>query len=178
MAKKSEGKAKGGKRLLEAARKHQDALQAKGLSATVLERYQIALSGLDNENKGPNPAAQTLMRDITNEVGEFHSAIRKEFPGNASFQAFFKAGEPVPTDARGLLALGRQVAAEAPNFASNLIRHAINAATVKHLGSLCDQLEKEIGGADPRKDVEALEGQIRDVARVAFEGQAQLAEFE
>ena len=33
---------------------------------------------------------------------------------------------------------------EAPEFAQNLIKYAINAATVNHLKSLCDQLEKEI----------------------------------
>jgi hypothetical protein len=179
MAKKAE-KSKapaGGKKLLSAARKYQNELQAKGLSATVIDRYEIALGGLQHESKGPNPAAQVLMKDIARQAGEFQAAIRKEFPGNASFQAFFKAGEPMPEDARGLLVLGRQVAAEAPNFSANLIRYAINAATVKHLGFLCDQLDKEIGGADPQKEVPELEAQIREAARHAFEGQPQLAEF-
>ncbi len=178
MAKRAEAKKSASRgSLLDAARKHQDALQAQGLSASVLERYASALAGVENQGKGPNVAAQTLMKDITNEVGEFQAAMRKEFPGNAQFQAFFKSGEPMPADARGLLELGRVVAAEAPNFSSNLIRYAINAATVKHLSFLCDQLEKEIGGADPKKDVASLEEQIRDVARRAFEGKPELAEF-
>jgi hypothetical protein len=178
MAKKTEAKGKiSGRKLLEAARTHLDALQAKGLSVTVLDRLDIALSGIENERKGPNPAAQVLMKDISREVGEFQQAIRKEFPGNAQFQSFFKANEPMPADARGILHVGRQVAAEAPNFAANLIRYAINAATVKHLGFLCDQLAKEIGGSDPHKDAGELEAQIREVAKLAFEGQPQLAEF-
>ena len=177
MAKKPESK-KSAKSLLAAAKKHQDALQAKGLSATVIEKYEQALAGLANEGKGPNPAAQTLMRDIGSAIGEFHAAIRKEFPGNAQFQSLFKASEPVPADARGILELGRQVAAEAPNFATNLIRYAINAASVKHLKFLCDQLEKEIGGADPKKDIEGYEAQIREAGRHAFEGQPHMVEFE
>jgi hypothetical protein len=176
MAKKSEaspkGKSAGARKLLEAAKKHQNEL-----SAAVIERYENALSGVDNESKGPSVAAQTLIKDIGREVGEFHSAIRKEFPGNASFHALFKAGEPLPTDARGILALGRLVQAEAPNFASNFIRYAINAATVKHLGFLCEQLEKEIGGADPKHDAAELEKQIREAARHAFEGKPELADF-
>ena len=179
MAKKSEGKAKssGGRKLLEAAQKYQNELQAKGLSATVIKAYEQALGGIDNEKKGPNAAAQTLMRDLGNEVGAFQAAMRKEFPGNAQFLAFFKASEPMPSDARGLLAAGRQVASEAPNFSSNLIRHALNAADVKHLTTLCDALEKELGGLEPRKEAGQLETQIRDAARHAFEGQPQLSEF-
>jgi hypothetical protein len=174
MAKKS---SKSARKLLDAARKYQNELQAKGLSAVVIDRYENALSGIENESKGPNPAAQVLMKDIAKEVGEFQQAIRKEFPSNAGFQAFFKANEPVPSDARGILAVARQVVQEAPNFAANLIRYAINAATVKHLGFLCDQLEKEIGGADPKKAVQELETRIREAAKHAFEGQPQLSEF-
>ena len=176
MAKKSDAK-KSPRKLLEAARKYQNELQGKGLSSTVLDRLEQALGGLENESKGPNVAAQTLMKDITAKAAEFQVAIRKEFPGNASFQALFGAGEPVPTDSRGLLTLGRQIASEVPNFATNLIRHALNAAHVKHLTSLCDQLEKEIGGTDPKKDAQEAEAQIREAARHAFEGQPQLAEF-
>jgi len=177
MAKKTEQPKKSGKKLLEAARKFQDQLQAAGLSATIIERYENALSGIENERKGPNAAAQVLIKDMHKEIAEFQSAIRKEFPSNAQFQAFFKAAEPIPSDARGILALARQVAAEAPNFAANFIRYAINAATVKHLGFLADQLEKEIGGADPHKDAEALEGQIREAAKHAFAGKPEAGEF-
>ena len=77
-----------------------------------------------------------------------------------------------------MLALGRHIASEAPGFAQNLIRYAINAATVKHLSSLCDQLEKEIGGADPAEDAKGLEQQILDAARRAFEGKPELGQFE
>jgi hypothetical protein len=169
--------AKAGRKLAEAARKHQDALMAQGLSATVLDKFENALSGLEGQSKGPNPAAQTLVKDLQTEVGEIHAAIKKEFPGSAQFQGMFKANEPIPQDPREVLALARLVAAEAPNFASNLIRYAINAATVKHLTFLCDQLEKELGGADPKHDARALEEQIREAARRAFEGKPELADF-
>lgn len=184
MAKKTEGKSEApaaqkplhGRKLLEQARKHQDPLMATGMSATVLDRYETALKGL--EHKGEiNPASQVLIRDLQSATGEFQAAMRKEFPSNTSFQAIFKANEPMPTDPRAVLALGRLIAAEAPNFSANLIRYALNAATVKHVTSLCDQLEKELGGADPVKDAKALEEQIQDAARKAFEGKPELSAF-
>lgn len=95
----------------------------------------------------PSPAAQVLMRDIQREAGEIQAAVRKEFPGNAQFQGLFNAQDPVPSAPREVLALGRLVAREAPQFAQNLIKYAINAATVNHLTSLCDQLEKELAAA-------------------------------
>ena len=49
--------------------------------------------------------------------------------------------EPLPEDANEMLALGRLVAREMPDYAQNLIKHAVNAATVKHVTSLCDQLQ-------------------------------------
>ena len=178
MAKKTDAKkSTSPRKLLEAARKYQNELQAKGLSVAVIDRLELSLNGVENEGKGPNVAAQTLIRDIGNLAGEFQSAIRKDFPGNASFHAFFKAGEPMPTEPRGLLALARQIAAEAPNFANNLIRYAINASSVSHLKSLADQLEKEIGGTDPKKGLQESEAAIREAAHHAFEGQPQLAEF-
>lgn len=165
-----------GKKLLEAARKHQDALQAQGLSSTVLDRYETALKGL--ESKGPSAAAQTLVKELQRETAEVQAAIRKEFPGNASFQSVFKAGEPMPSDPRAVLALGRLVAREAPDYSQNLIKHAINAATVKHLHSLCSQLETELGGSDPATESRELETQIVETARRAFEGKPELAQFE
>jgi hypothetical protein len=90
-------------------------------------------------------AAPVLIRDIQREIGEIQAAVRKEFPGNATFQAVFKADAPMPEAPRDLLALGRLVARQAPDYAANLIKYAINAATVKHLSYLCDQLERELG---------------------------------
>jgi hypothetical protein len=179
MARKSAEAAgkKTGRKLLEAARKHQDALLAGGLAAAVVDQYENALRGVDSVGKEPNAAAQTLVRDLTRQIGEFQAAIRKEFPGNASFHSYFRAGEPVPTEARALLQLGREVAKAAPEFASNLIRHALNAATVKQLEFLCDQLAKELGGADPVHEAEALEAQILTVARRVFEGRPELSAF-
>jgi hypothetical protein len=110
-------------------------------------------------------------------VGEIQAAVKKEFPGNASFQSIFKANEPMPQGAREVLALGRLTAKEAPDFAQNLIKYAINAATINHLTSLCDQLEKEIGGADPVQESKALEEQILEVAKRALEGKPELSEF-
>lgn len=174
MAKEKKGKRK----LLDAARKHQDALQAGGLSAAVIEKYESLLKAVDQQGKQPGAAVQVLVKDIQDEVGEFQAAIKKEFPGNAGFQSAFKAQEPMPQSPREVLALGRLIAKEAPDFAQNLIKYAINAATVKHLTSLCDQLEKEIGGADPAQEAKALEEQILEVARRAFEGKPELAAFE
>jgi hypothetical protein len=169
---------KPGRKLLDAARKHQDALQAAGLSVTVIDRYENALKGMESSGKGPSPAAQVLVKDIQQEAGEIQAAVRKEFPGNAQFQSVFKANEPMPTGVREVLALGRLMAKEAPDYAQNLIKYAINAATTKHLTSLCNQLEKELGGADPEKEAKAFEDSIVEVARRAFEGKPELAAFE
>ncbi len=100
------------------------------------------------EKKAAQPlgsaAAQVLIRDIQSEAGGIQAAVRKEFPGNAALQDVFKARDPLPSAPREVLALGRLVAREAREFAHNLIRYAINAATVNHLTTLCDQLEKEL----------------------------------
>jgi hypothetical protein len=167
-------KTKGKKSLLEAAREHQDALQAAGLSAAVIDRYENALA---KANKAPNPAAQTLVKELGKAVDEVQSAIRKEFPGNASFQSIFKANEPQPTDAHEMLALGRLVAKEMPDYAQNLIKHAVNAATGKHITNMADQLEHELGGAGPA-ETQQLEEQIREAGKRAFEGKPELAAFE
>ncbi len=177
MAKRNEQKAakgSGTNQLLNAAREHQDAL---ALPSSTIELYQMALQRLSKKDDAPNPAAQTLMRDIRNEAGEVQAAIRKDFPGNESFQAIFQANEPQPTAARKILALGRLIAKEAPDFSQNLIRHALNQSTVNHLKFLCDQLEKELGGADPTVEVKAFEDQIREAAQRAFEGKPELAAF-
>jgi hypothetical protein len=166
------------RKLLEAVRKHQDALQAGGLSPAVVDRYENALKVIDQQGKEPGAAVQVLVKDIQREAGEIQAAVKKEFPGNASFQSIFKAGEPMPQPPRDVLALGRLVAKEAPEFAQNLIKYAINAATVKYLTSLCDQLEKEIGGADPAQEARDLEDQILEVARRTFEGKPELSAFE
>jgi hypothetical protein len=100
--------------------------------------------------KNPNPAAQTLVAELGRVVGEVQAAIRKEFPGNASFQSVFKAGEPLPEDAHEMLALSRLVAREMPDYAQNLIKHAVNAATVKHVTSLSDQLEHELSAGEQK----------------------------
>ena len=165
------------RKLLDAAKKHQDALQAAGLSAAVIERYENALKGVESGGK-INPAATVLVKDLQKEADEFQAAMRKEFPGNASFQAVFKANEPVPQEAREVLATGRLIAKEAPDYAQNLIKYALNAASVKHLTYLCDQLEKEIGGADPSQDARQLEEQIVAAAKHAFEGKPELSQFE
>ena len=128
--------------------------------------------------RGPSAATQVLVKDIQREVGEIQAAVRKEFPGNAQFQSVFKAGEAVPSEPREVLALGRLVLKEAPDYAQNLIKYAINAATLKHLAGLCDQLEKEMGGADPGQEAEKLEETIVEVARRALQGKLELAAFE
>lgn len=183
MAKKSDqkstataGKSGAKRKLLEAVREHQEAL---GLPASTIERYETALKSMGKTAEPPNPAAETLMRDIRNEAGEVQNAIRKEFPNNDSFQSIFKANEPQPAtgDARGILALGRLIAKEAPDFAANLIKHALNQSTVNHLTFLCNQLEKELGGPEPKELVKALEEEILGAARRAFEGKPELAQF-
>jgi hypothetical protein len=173
-------KKRGGSRrkLLEAARKHQDALQAAGLSTTVIDKYETVLKGLQAQGKGPSPAAQVLIKNIQQETGEIQAAVRKEFPGNAQFQSVFQADKPMPNEAREVLVLGRLVAKEAPDYAQNLIKYALNAATLKHLTSLCDQLEKEVGGTDPSQEAEVLEAKIVETAKRAFEGKPELAAFE
>jgi hypothetical protein len=166
------------KKLLEAARKHQDALQAAGLSASVIDRYEAALKGVEAKTSGPGAAAQVLTKEIQREAGEIQAAMRKEFPGNKSFLSVFQAEQPIPEDAREVLALGRRIVRVGPEYAQNLIKYAINAATLKHLAGLCDQLEKEIGGADPRQEAEKLEETIVEVARRALQGKPELAAFE
>jgi hypothetical protein len=166
------------KSILEAAHKHHDALQAAGLSSSVIARYENGLKGMESQGKDPSPAAQTLVQELGRVIGEVQAAVRKEFPGNTSFQSVFKAGEPLPTDAQEMLALGRLVAKEMPDYAQNLIKHAINASSVKQVTFLSDQLEHELGGADPAAEVKALEQQIVDAARQAFEGKPELSAFE
>jgi len=83
------------RKLLDAARKHQDALQAGGLSATVLDKYESLLKAIDSQGKEPGAAVQVLVKDIQDEVQEFQAAIKKEFPGNASFHSIFKAQDRV-----------------------------------------------------------------------------------
>jgi len=156
-------------RLLHAAREHQDALEAAGLPPRAIESYEVALRGVES---------QALVREIQREVEEFQAAVRKEFPGNVKFQAVFDAQRPLPASARDVLALGRHVAREAPGYAANLIKYAINAATVNHLGALCDQLEAAMGGRNPVGEARAIEEQIVAVARQAFAGRPELAAFE
>src|SRR5205085_2386309 len=122
---------KGGKRkILDAARKHQDALMAAGLHANVLDKYENSLRVLDEKGKELGAAAQVLVKDLQDEVGEIQAAVKKEFPGNASFQSIFKAQQAMPSGPREVLALGRHVAKEMPDFDKNLIKYAINADTV------------------------------------------------
>ena len=166
------------RKLLEAARQHQNVLQAAGLSAATVDKYENALKVIDAQGKEPGAAVQVLVQDLKAEVAEIQSAVKKEFPGNPSFQTIFKAQEPMPTAPREVLALGRLIAKEAPDFAQNLIKYAINAATVSQLKSLCGQLEKEIGGGDPAQEMKTLEDQILEVARRAFEGKPELSAFD
>lgn len=176
MAKEKKGGGK--KNILEAARKHQNALQGAGLSVTVIDRYEIALKGILNAGKGPNPAAQTLIKDLQGEVAEIQAAIKKDFPSNVSFHKVFKADEPMPQEPREVLALGRLVLKEAPDYSQNLIKYAINQASFNHLKSLLDQLDKELGGLDPEAESKELEAQIVKAAQHAFEGKPELAAFE
>ena len=174
--KKGASKSSGGQSLLETARAHQEALLAAGLPPQVLDDLENALRALAAGDR-PGPAAQVLIRDVGREVGEIQAAVRKEFPGNATFQSVFKAAEPIPEGPRELLALGRVIAREAPDYAANLIKYAINAATVNHLSYLCDQLKKELGGADPVSAAHAAEEQIRAAAGRAFAGKPELSDF-
>jgi hypothetical protein len=161
------------KRLLELAREHEEALVAAGLPCETLNRLDSALRAAS----APTATARVLMGDIEREVSEIQAAIRKEFAGNESSQAVFKANERMPTEPHRLLALARLVAREAPDCSDHLIKYAINAATVKHLSYLCDQLEKELGGADPQALVRAAEEQIRAAAARAFAGKPELDAF-
>lgn len=164
--------------LLDAARTHEEALHAHGLPATALERYENALRGLALQAREWEPPAQVLVRDIQREVEEFQAAIRKEFPGDAALHLTFRAQERMPQGAREVLALGRLVAREAVAHGPDLIKYGLNAATVKHLAALCEQLEGELGGADPAQDVRAVEQEIVSAARRAFLGRPELAAFE
>jgi hypothetical protein len=163
--------------LLSAARRHETALQAAGLAAEAVQEYESALRRLDAQGAAVPPAAQVLLRDLHGEVEEFQAAIRKEFPGNAAFQGIFAADQPIPAEPAALLALGQRVAKEAPEYAPNLIKYAINAATVKHLRVLCDQLERELREA-PAQQARALEQQIAAAAHRAFAGKPELRQFE
>ena len=94
--------------------------------------------------KTVSPAAQTLVAELGRVLGEVQAAVRKEFHGNTSFQAVFKAGEPLPEDPAEMLELARLLAREMPDYAQNLIKHAVDASTVKHVTSLADQLQQEL----------------------------------
>ncbi|HZR08772.1 MAG TPA: hypothetical protein VFA79_09345 [Myxococcales bacterium] len=163
--------------LLAAARAHEDALRAAGLARTALERYENALRAVAMQAREADPKAQVLLCDIRREIEEFQAAIRKEFPGDAAVQASFKAREPVPQAAREVLALGRHVARDARGHAASLIKYALNTATVRHLDGLCDQLENELGGADPARDLRTVEEEILSAARSAFAGRPELLAF-
>ena len=165
-------------RLLKAAREHQDALEAAGLPPRAIESYEVALRGVESLARAAVGAAQVLVREIQREVEEFQAAVRKEFPGNVKSLTLFEAQRPMPTAARDVLALGRHVARAAPGYGAHLIKYAINAATVNHLGALCDQLAAELGGENPVGEVRAIEEQIVAVARQAFAGRPELAAFE
>jgi hypothetical protein len=166
------------RRLLDAARQHQDALEAAGLPPRAIESYELALRGLQTQARASAGAARVLVREIQREVEELQAAIRKEFPADAALQAAFKAREPIPAVPREVLALGRHMAGKAPAYARNLAKYAINAATVKHLTALCDQLQAELGGENPAGKARAIEEQIVAVARQAFAGRPELAAFE
>src|SRR5207237_4069799 len=101
MAKEKEGGAK--RKVLEAARKHQDARMAAGLHANVIDKYENLLRVLDEKGKEPGAAAQVLVKDIQDEAAEIQAAVKKEFPGNASFLNIFKAQEPMPSNPREVL---------------------------------------------------------------------------
>jgi hypothetical protein len=143
----------------------------------VVAQYESALRRRDAQGDAISAAAQVLLRDLAGEIEEFQAAIRKEFPGNPAFHAIFAANEPMPTEPRAIVGLGQRVADEAPDYAQNLIKYAINAATVKHLRALCDQLDRELGASDPAQEVRALEEQIAAAARRAFEGRPELQHF-
>jgi hypothetical protein len=163
--------------LLELARQHEEALVAAGLSRAVLDQLESALRRLEAGGH-VGGAVEVLVRDVRGEVSEIQAAVRKEFPTNEAFQSVFKANEAVPSQPGQLLALARLIVHEAPSYAANLIKYAINAATVKHLSYLCDQLEKELAGADPDAAVRSAEEQVRAAAQRAFAGKPELEAFE
>ncbi len=167
-----------GRALLEAALRHQDALQAAGLPAAALERYEIVLGGLESQGRPISGAARVLVQDIQREVEEFQAAFRKEFAADPALQPAFKAQEPMPSDPREVLALGSQVVREVPDYAPKLIKYALNAASVRHLEGLCQQLARELGPADLPEQARALEEQIVAAARKAFAGRQELEAFE
>ena len=176
MGRKRESNPEKAQSLLELAREHEEALVAAGLPSETLHSLDFALRALSS--RGSLAATpRVLMREIEREVSAIQAAVRKEFPASEPAQAVFKANEPVPTEPRQLLALARLVAREAPDYSLNLIKYAINAATVKHLSYLCDQLEKEAGAADPEAAVRAAEEQIRAAAARAFAGKPELDAF-
>ncbi|HWE25072.1 MAG TPA: hypothetical protein VG496_14125 [Myxococcales bacterium] len=176
MGRKRERKPEPAQALLELARRHEAALVAAGLSPAVLEDLESALRRMD-AGSHVGSAAEVLIRDVLGEISEIQAAIRKEFPNNEAFQSVFKANEPLPAPPGQLLALARLIAREAPGYAANLIKYAINAATVRHLSYLCDQLEKELASADPKSAVRAAEERIRAAATRAFAGKPELDAF-
>jgi hypothetical protein len=176
MRRKRERKGEGGHALLDLARRHEEALVAAGLSPAVLDDLESALRRIESGGH-IGSAAEVLVRDVRGEVSEIQAAVRKEFPTNEKFQAVFKANEAVPEGPKQLLAVARLIVREAPSYAANLIKYAINAATVKHLSYLCDQLEKELAAADPGAAVRGAEDQIRAAARRAFAGKPELDAF-
>jgi hypothetical protein len=176
MRRKREGKPDKAQVLLELAREHEEALIAAGLPSETLDSLDSALRAISPGGSVAG-APRVLMSDIAREVSEIQAAVRKEFPSNETFQSAFKANEPVPTEPRRLLALARLLVREAPDYAANLIKYAINAATVKHLSYLCDQLEKDLGGADPEAAVRSAQEQIRAAAARAFAGKPELDAF-
>src|SRR5207237_1368114 len=105
------------KEMIEEAVKEGDLTEDDGKKALEEVQAQGKISG----------AAEVLVKDIQREAAEFQAAMKKEFPGNAAFLGAFKAQEPMPKEPREVLALGRHIASEAPGFAQNLIRYAINA---------------------------------------------------
>ena len=155
----------------------------------MIDRYENGLKGVDRAARSRARRRRPWCRSLAASVGEVQAAIRKEFAGNASFQSVFKAGEPQPKDPREMLALGRLVAREMPDYAQNLIKHAVNAASVKHVTSLADQLEHELGGAysslgsqsagaaDPRSGPSGVRGQARAVRLRALTASAGRSEI-
>jgi len=176
MGRKRESRPDKAQALLELAREHEEALVAAGLPSETLDSLDSALRAMSPRGSLAE-RSRVLMREIEREVSEIQAAVRKEFPANETVQAVFKANESVPTQPRQLLALARLVVREAPDHSANLVKYAINAATVKHLSYLCDQLEKEMGGADPEGAVRAAEEQIRAAAARAFAGKPELDAF-
>jgi hypothetical protein len=167
-----------GRALLEAALRHQDALQAAGLSPAALERYEDVVRWLESQARPIGAAARVLVQDIQRDVEEFQAAFRKEFAGDAPSRPAFGAQEAMPSDPRAVLALGRQVVREAPDYAQKLIKYGLNAATVRHLEGLCQQLAGELGPSDAPEQARALEEQIVASARKVFAGRPELEAFE